>query len=105
MFRRGLRAATLRFRPIIMTAISTILGAVPIAFASGAGAETATPWAAVIVGGLSSTVLTLFVIPIAHILMDNLCLRRSFERPGPKQAAAIARNPAAESGPAREVGG
>lgn len=69
-------AATLRFRPILMTAISTILGAVPIAFASGAGAETRNPMGLVIVGGLSiATVLTLFVIPIFYILMDRLCVR------------------------------
>ncbi len=68
-------AATLRFRPILMTAISTILGAVPIAFATGAGAETRNPLGIVIVGGLGiATVLTLFVIPIFYILMDRLCV-------------------------------
>ncbi|MBL9216171.1 MAG: efflux RND transporter permease subunit [Opitutaceae bacterium] len=96
-------AATLRFRPIIMTAISTILGAVPIAFASGAGAETRNAMGIVIVGGLSiATVLTLFVIPIVYILMDSLCLRVTghSSAQGLKQAAAIARETlAAESGP------
>jgi multidrug efflux pump len=69
-------AATLRFRPILMTSISTILGAVPIAFASGAGAETRNPMGLVIVGGLAlSTIMTLYVIPIVYLLMDRLCMK------------------------------
>ncbi len=68
-------AATLRFRPILMTSISTVLGAVPIAFAMGAGAETRRPLGLVVVGGLSiATVLTLFVIPIVYIYVDRLCV-------------------------------
>ena len=65
-FEAAYEAAILRFRPILMTAIATILGAVPIAFATGAGAETRNPMGIVIVGGLSiATFLTLFVVPIA----------------------------------------
>ena len=70
------QATTIRFRPIVMTSISTILGAVPIAFASGAGAEIRNPLGLVVVGGLAiSTVLTLFVVPITYALMDTLCLK------------------------------
>ncbi|MDD3181018.1 MAG: efflux RND transporter permease subunit [Opitutaceae bacterium] len=69
-------AATLRFRPIIMTAICTVLGAVPIAFATGAGAETRMSMGLVVVGGLSvATFLTLFVVPIVYLLMDRWCVR------------------------------
>jgi multidrug efflux pump len=69
-------AATLRFRPILMTSVATILGAVPIAFAQGAGAETRNPLGLVVVGGLSiATVLTLFIIPIVYTLMDKACLK------------------------------
>ncbi len=69
-------SATLRFRPILMTSISTILGAVPIAFATGAGAETRNPMGLVIVGGLTiSTFLTLFVIPIFYILADKVVFK------------------------------
>lgn len=69
-------ATTIRFRPILMTSISTVLGAVPIAFASGAGAETRNPMGIVVVGGLMlATVITLYVIPIVYILMDRLCVR------------------------------
>jgi len=69
-------AATMRFRPIFMTAISTIFGAVPLMVASGPGAETRNPMGLVIVGGLTiSTFLTLFVIPIFYIIMDRLVVR------------------------------
>jgi len=69
-------AATIRFRPILMTSISTVLGAVPIAFATGAGAETRNPMGIVVVGGLMiSTVITLYVIPIVYIIMDKLCVK------------------------------
>jgi multidrug efflux pump len=69
-------SATLRFRPILMTSISTVLGAVPIAFAHGAGAETRNPMGIVVVGGLTlATVITLFVIPIFYVIIDNLCVR------------------------------
>jgi multidrug efflux pump len=69
-------AATIRFRPILMTSISTVLGAVPIAFATGAGAETRNPMGIVVVGGLMlSTIITLYVIPIVYIIMDRLCVK------------------------------
>ncbi len=75
-FTAAFQAATLRFRPILMTSISTVLGAAPIAFAHGAGAETRNPMGIVVVGGLTiSTVMTLFVIPIVYILMDRICVR------------------------------
>jgi multidrug efflux pump len=70
------QAAETRFRPILMTSIATILGAVPIAFASGAGAETRNPLGIAIVGGLSlSTAMTLYVVPIVYVLMDRLCVK------------------------------
>ncbi len=57
-------AASSRFRPILMTSLSTILGILPIALALGAGAESRVPMGVVVIGGmLFSTVLTLFVIP------------------------------------------
>ena len=69
-------SATLRFRPILMTAIATILGAVPLALASGAGGETRNAMGIVIVGGLAlSSLLTLFVVPIVYVLMDQLSVR------------------------------
>lgn len=93
-------SATIRFRPILMTSISTILGAVPIAFASGAGAETRNPMGLVVVGGLTlSTVITLYVIPIVYVLMDRICVRLTGRNSahGLKRAEEIAREVAGAS--------
>ena len=74
--RAAFEAATLRFRPILMTSISTVLGAFPLAIATGAGAEARNPLGLVIVGGLGlSTLITLFVIPLVYVFMDRLCVR------------------------------
>jgi len=63
-------AATLRLRPILMTTGAMVLGAIPLALASGAGAESRHPIGWVIVGGLTfGTLLTLFVIPVAYTLL------------------------------------
>jgi multidrug efflux pump len=63
-------AASLRLRPILMTTAAMVLGAVPLALAVGAGAESRSPIGWVIVGGLLlGTLLTLFVIPVAYVLL------------------------------------
>jgi multidrug efflux pump len=60
-------AGRTRFRPILMTSLTSILGALPLAFASGAGAESRRAIGAAVVGGLIfSTVFTLLVIPAVH---------------------------------------
>jgi len=75
-FDAAYEAAALRFRPIMMTSIATVLGAVPIAFATGAGAETRNPMGLVIVGGLTlATAISLFVVPIAYIVIDRLVVK------------------------------
>jgi multidrug efflux pump len=87
-------SATLRFRPILMTSISTVLGAVPIAFAHGAGAETRNPMGIVVVGGLTiATFMTLFVIPIFYVLVDRVIVKFTGHSSahGLKQAADIER--------------
>ena len=62
-------AASLRLRPILMTTGAMVLGAVPLAIASGAGAESRQQIGWVIVGGMSlGTVLTLFVVPTVYTL-------------------------------------
>jgi multidrug efflux pump len=62
-----LKATALRFRPIIMTTISTVFGALPLALASGPGAESRQEIGWVIVGGMSmGTLLTLFVLPTIY---------------------------------------
>ena len=63
-------ASALRLRPILMTTGAMVLGALPLAYASGAGAESRTPIGWVIVGGMSfGTLLTLFVVPVAYSLL------------------------------------
>jgi hydrophobe/amphiphile efflux-1 (HAE1) family protein len=63
-------AASARFRPIIMTSLATIFGALPIALALGAGAQSRVPLGIVVVGGLLfSLILTLFIIPVMYILL------------------------------------
>jgi multidrug efflux pump len=65
-----LQAANLRLRPILMTTGAMVLGAVPLAFADGAGAEARHQIGWVIVGGLSfGTVFTLFIVPIVYLLL------------------------------------
>ncbi len=65
-----INAATMRLRPILMTTGAMVLGALPLALATGAGAESRTQIGWVIVGGMSfGTLLTLFVVPVAYSLL------------------------------------
>ncbi len=78
-------AATLRLRPILMTTGAMVLGAAPLAFATGAGAESRTQIGWVIVGGMTfGTLLTLFVVPTAYTLLAGIQVRL----PHPKLAPA-----------------
>jgi multidrug efflux pump len=71
-------AAALRLRPILMTSMATIFGALPIALAMGAGAQSRVPLGIVVVGGLLfALILTLFVIPVMYILMADKKLQHS----------------------------
>ena len=66
-------AGFVRLRPIIMTTLAMILGMLPTAVATGAGTEMRKPMAEAVIGGLiTSTILTLFVVPIAYTLLDGL---------------------------------
>jgi len=66
------RAGLVRLRPILMTSISVIFGVLPIALALGAGAESRRPLGAVVIGGmLSSTALTLIVVPVFYLMVDE----------------------------------
>jgi multidrug efflux pump len=73
-----INASVLRVRPILMTVISTILGAVPLVIATGAGAESRIAIGSVIVGGLGlSLVLTLFLTPVLYNLVAGFSKPRS----------------------------
>jgi multidrug efflux pump len=65
-------AAKARFRPILMTSLSTVLGILPIALALGAGAESRVSMGIAVIGGLIfSTILTLFVIPVVYTFLTG----------------------------------
>jgi hydrophobe/amphiphile efflux-1 (HAE1) family protein len=85
-------AATLRFRPIMMTTMSAIFGTLPIALAIGSGAELRQPLGVAVVGGLIvSQTLTLFTIPVTYVYMDRLgdwIAGFARSRPAPKPAGA-----------------
>lgn len=71
-----LKAGPIRLRPILMTTAATILGMMPIALGLGAGAELRAPMAIAIIGGLiTSTLLSLIVVPVVYALLDDLRLR------------------------------
>lgn len=73
-----LQAGLIRFRPILMTSMATIVGILPIAIGFGDAAESRRPLGVVAVGGLfSSTLLTLYVIPVFYTIFDDL--RSSFK--------------------------
>src|SRR5262249_959047 len=68
-----LTAGRIRLRPIIMTTVAMIFGMIPLALAIGAGAEQRAPMARAVIGGLlTSTFLTLFVVPVVYTLLDDL---------------------------------
>jgi multidrug efflux pump len=72
----ALESGRIRLRPILMTSVATVMGAVPIAFGLGAGSISRRPLGYAIVGGvLFSTMLTLFVVPAVYVIFDSLLER------------------------------
>jgi multidrug efflux pump len=73
-------SAVLRFRPILMTSLSTILGTLPIALALGSGAESRMPMGIAVIGGLIfSTILTLFVIPAIYSFFSDTKPKNNYQ--------------------------
>ena len=71
------RAALLRLRPILMTTVAAVFGAVPLALGHGEGAELRVPLGISIVGGLLlSQLLTLYTTPVVFCCMDRLSRKR-----------------------------
>jgi HAE1 family hydrophobic/amphiphilic exporter-1 len=75
-----LQACTVRLRPVLITAFTTILGMLPMALSTSAGSEMRSPMAITVVGGLFATsFLTLFIIPIIYSLFDRVKFKREKE--------------------------
>jgi len=75
-----IEAGRIRLRPILMTSVATIMGAVPVAWGVGAGSAARKPLGYAIVGGIFfSTALTLFVVPVAYTLLDRLIAPKARE--------------------------
>jgi multidrug efflux pump len=105
-----IEAATLRLRPIMMTTGAMVLGAVPLALATGAGAESRRQIGMVIVGGMTlGTVLTLFVVPTVYTLLARKraepgafdAAHAASQGTGPRGGGADAEPAPAASAPAR----
>nr|WP_300091594.1 efflux RND transporter permease subunit [Sedimentibacter sp.] len=86
-----MKAGPIRIRPIMMTALTTILGLVPMALGIGEGAELTQSMGVVVIGGLSlSTVLTLVLVPVMYTIFDDMT--EFFKRKFIKQKNTIEQN-------------
>jgi hydrophobic/amphiphilic exporter-1 (mainly G- bacteria), HAE1 family len=100
--RKGMEARTAvieggrrRLRPILMTAIATILALVPMALGLGEGSFLSTPLAVVVIGGLfTSTILTLILVPVLYLVVDRLRPAPAAERSDDAAAARPTLSPA-----------
>jgi multidrug efflux pump len=84
-------ACMLRFRPILMTTMAALFGALPLALGTGTGSELRRPLGITIVGGLiMSQLLTLYTTPVVYLTFDRLRLRMGGKRQVAPQGAGQA---------------
>jgi multidrug efflux pump len=89
------KACLLRFRPILMTTVAAIFGALPLMFGTGTGSELRHPLGVSIVGGLLvSQVLTLFTTPVIYLAFDRIAARMRGHLPEGERGAPMAEGPA-----------
>ncbi|MBA3258578.1 MAG: efflux RND transporter permease subunit, partial [Gemmatimonadales bacterium] len=84
-------AGRIRLRPILMTSVATVMGALPIALGLGAGSLSRRPLGYAIVGGLVfSTLLTLYVVPAVYVIFEGLQVRMRRRAPAARAGYAPA---------------
>jgi multidrug efflux pump len=82
-------ACLLRFRPIMMTTLAALFGALPLALENGTGSELRFPLGITIIGGLLlSQLLTLYTTPVIYLALERLRLRMTRRAPPPVQQPA-----------------
>jgi multidrug efflux pump len=94
-----LEAASVRFRPIMMTTMAALVGTLPIALGHGAGAESRRPLGIVVVGGLAfSQIVTLYITPVIYTYLDALQQRFGKKAEKPERVERTEREPAVAVG-------
>ena len=72
-----LKGCSVRLRPVLITALTTIVGMLPMALSTSAGSEMRAPMAIAVIGGLfATTLLTLFVIPVIYSFFEKVSFKK-----------------------------
>src|SRR5206468_11389962 len=95
-----------RLRPILMTSFAMAIGMVPTAIGNGTGSEFRAPMAIAVIGGvITSTALTLLVVPVIFAGVEKLSFARLFRRSKKERPVLVSAEPAPEAAAARVVNG